>query len=541
MTSPRMPAGSAAPSPEPAPSEASAPRRWGLALAGALLLGEFMWLVNRFTTEGLKDCPEEWARLMHGVKSLPQIGLLLVTALLLFRRTETIDGIHERPWQRSRSRWTALVAAQLLAFALLYRSSAGIFDERLAGVRFPLIALGAWVALVAATAGLGVLFFQPLPALLGGLSRRAGFLLGASFVGVTAWLVGHFAADEMSQPLRGPTLWLSSNLLQLFEPDSFSDTARFYFGTERFYVEIAPACSGFEGMGLMLVFASAYTWISRGELRFPRALLLPLAGIAVVWLLNVLRLVALVLIGTHVSVDLAMGGFHGLAGTLAFCVAALGLVAVARRSTWLTIQAESRAAGHERDGTAAYLTPFLLTIALGMILGAFGESGRVLEPLKSLAAAAALWLFWRQYAIELRPAWIPALLLGALAFVAWVAIPNSSPAQTSSTLLAVRVASCLCIEPLVEELAFRGYLMRRLSSSEFESLGAGQVSILAWGVSSLAFGAVHGHWIASTICGAAYGFAYMRRGRIVDAVLAHTCTNVLLVGLAALRGDWSMV
>lgn len=496
--------------------------------------------MGRFTTNGLEDSTEDWARLMFQAKALPRIGLVLVTALLLFqpaRREEPTTSAGARP--RSSWRWALLVIGQLAAFVLLFRSTAAILEERLAGVRFPYLALAQWVALVAATAALGLLLLQPLDVLLRGLSRRAPALIGACFLGLTAWGVGQFAADNLSDSLRSPTLWLASKLLHLFEPDAFSDAAHFIFGTSSFSVRIEPVCSGFEGMGLTLVFSSAYLLVFREQLRFPRALLIPLAGVGCAWLLNVSRLVALVLIGTHGSRSLAMGIFHSLAGTLAFCAVALGLIAISRRMRFFTVGAAVAPVVEERDGTAAYLAPFLVTVALGMVISAFGESGRALALLEPLAAALALMLFWGKYAIDFRASWIPGLLLGSIAFAVWIVIPRADSPQPADAWLVLRVVSSLCIEPLVEELAFRGYLMRRLCTAEFESLGAGQVTMLAWGLSSLAFGALHGHWIACTIAGAAYGFAYMRSGRIFDAVLAHSWTNLLLVALAALRGDWS--
>ena len=496
--------------------------------------------MGRFSTHGLEDSTEDWARLMFQTKALPRIGLVVVTAMLLFQPARrAVPAAPAGARQRSHRRWAFLVAAQLAAFALLFRSTAAIFEERLVGVRYPLFALAEWVALVMATAGLGLLLLQPLSALLHGLSRRAPALLGACFLGLTAWGVGQFAAENLSESLRGPTLWLASKLIMLFEQDGFSDAAKFIFGTRSFSVHIEPVCSGFEGMGLTLVFASAYLLVFRGQLRFPRALLIPLAGVACAWLLNVLRLVALVLIGTHGSRGLAVGIFHSLAGTLAFCAVALGLIAISRRMRFFTVGAAVAPVAEERDGTAAYLAPFLVTVALGMVISAFGESGRALEVLKPIAAALALTLFWGKYAIDFRSSWIPGLLLGSIAFTVWIVIPRADSPQPADAWLGLRVVSSLCVEPLVEELAFRGFLMRRLCTAEFERLGAGQVSMLAWGLSSLAFSALHGHWIACTIAGAAYGYAYMRSGRIFDAILAHTWTNLLLVVLAAVRGDWS--
>jgi membrane protease YdiL (CAAX protease family) len=45
----------------------------------------------------------------------------------------------------------------------------------------------------------------------------------------------------------------------------------------------------------------------------------------------------------------------------------------------------------------------------------------------------------------------------------------------------------------VEELAFRGYLMRRLTAAEFGGVTPARVSILALSISALLFGLLHQH------------------------------------------------
>jgi CAAX prenyl protease-like protein len=522
-------------------SGTAAPRRiaWW---AAVLLLAEFLWLVARFRADTLRDSPEEWAQLMFRAKSLPQIALALVTALLLFQRPQRAQPPSRPPPQpRTPAQLALLVALQLACFGLLFRSSQGIFEQHLAGVEHPLLALGAWALFAAATALAGILLFVPAATLARSVAARAPFLLGAGLVGLAAWGAGKLVVEELSGPLRAPTLWLGVKLLGLLESQPIVDVARFQFGTPACTVEIAPECSGFEGMGLMAVFACAYAWFFRARLRFPQLLLLPLAGVLCVWVLNVVRIVALVWIGTHVSRGWAEGGFHSLAGTFAFCLAALGLVAVSRRLAFFTPDPHRAAAEEERDATLSFLAPFLLVVAFGMVRGALGADAWALDYWKPLAAACALWFLRRGHALAPGPVRAPPLLLGALVGLAWIAIPGAQGRPDPGSALPVRILNLVCIVPLVEELAFRGYLMRRLGSSEFESVAPGQVPLRNLALSSLLFGVLHGHWIAATLAGLAYGHAYMRRGRLFDAVLAHATTNLLLVGWAFWRDDWSLV
>ena len=59
-------------------------------------------------------------------------------------------------------------------------------------------------------------------------------------------------------------------------------------------------------------------------------------------------------------------------------------------------------------------------------------------------------------------------------------------------------------------------------------------------LSSAAFGALHGRWLAGMLAGALYALAYYRRGRLGDAVLAHATTNALIAAYVLATGTWSL-
>jgi len=82
------------------------------------------------------------------------------------------------------------------------------------------------------------------------------------------------------------------------------------FGTNRFEVEIWPACSGYEGMALMIALLSIYGFLQRYQLRIYRALwIIPLASLTM-FFLNSIRIAVLVAIGHFYSPQLALDGFH---------------------------------------------------------------------------------------------------------------------------------------------------------------------------------------------------------------------------------------
>jgi CAAX prenyl protease-like protein len=95
--------------------------------------------------------------------------------------------------------------------------------------------------------------------------------------------------------------------------------------------------------------------------------------------------------------------------------------------------------------------------------------------------------------------------------------------------IAARSLAAVVTVPLAEELAFRGFLYRRLISADFEAVSFRRFSWLALVLSSIAFGLLHGdRWFAGAVAGLAYGGVMIRRGRIGNAVVAHGMTNALI-------------
>jgi CAAX prenyl protease-like protein len=94
--------------------------------------------------------------------------------------------------------------------------------------------------------------------------------------------------------------------------------------------------------------------------------------------------------------------------------------------------------------------------------------------------------------------------------------------------------------PLAEELAYRGFLMRRLQSRDFDSLAYERVGWFAIAASAVLFGAAHGAlWLPGCVAGFAYGWIVRRQGRLGEAVTAHMMTNFLVAAVALGSGNWA--
>jgi exosortase E/protease (VPEID-CTERM system) len=421
-----------------------------------------------------------------------------------------------------------------------------------------MLLLASWYGAGALAVVLALFAFVP-PRYCCDLVRGTGYVW--IFATVAAGLAWRFVLPLRSawnsslwRPATDATFSLTKFLLQPFLSDLVLDRAHLTIGSSRFSVMIAAGCSGFEGAGLMLVFSLGWLWFFRRECRFPQALVLVPAGIAVMWLLNAVRIAVLILIGTAGFPAVAIGGFHSQAGWISFNLVALGVsFAATRVPWWRNRQGEPLPQSKPADNlTAVYLLPFLAILAAAMISRAVSDGFEWLYPLRLIAAAAVFWCFRTRYAaLNWRLSWFgPAI--GAVVFLLWMSLEpathldNSLASHLAAYPTAARLAWITCrtlaaiiTVPLAEELAFRGFLIRRLMSADFASLDFRSYTYIAILLSSLAFGLMHGdRWIAGTIAGVLYALVFLRRGSLGDAAFAHATTNALIAATVLTQGKW---
>jgi CAAX prenyl protease-like protein len=97
------------------------------------------------------------------------------------------------------------------------------------------------------------------------------------------------------------------------------------------------------------------------------------------------------------------------------------------------------------------------------------------------------------------------------------------------------------IVPIAEELAYRGYLLRRLVGQDFAAVRFEGIGLWPLLTSTAVFAAAHGTlWPAAAVAGLVYGLIVIRTGRIGEAVLAHATTNTLIALAVVLGGHWEL-
>ena len=496
------------------------------------------------------------------------------------------------PWIEMLARWGASGARFAVALALFWivfgQARAPVIfrdtEEFLAsGIRAPwltahavLLAVFCWfthllynrpaleeAAALWALSGVGVvvsaaLIFLP-PAAWRLLGTRTADIWGFGLVAAGGAVALSASARSLWGPFSGATFQVSAWLLSWVAPVIHSDPGRRILGTDRFQVRIAPECSGFEGMALILVFGGAWLWFFRSEYRFPRALLLIPAALVAIWLLNAMRIASLIWLGHAGWEAVAAGGFHSQAGWIAFVLVSLGLCWASRRWRWVTADADRSVGPRPQtpsvgDWTAPWLLPLLAILGTGLVTRAASSNEfDLLYPLKVFAAGGAMWLFRNEYRrLKWRLSWA-APVAGVAAFALWMGLERLSPAPPNTAIrdglaalgspsaalwTAFRVVGASLTVPFAEELAFRGFLLRRLASPTFIRVDPRQFRALAWLGSSLAFGLLHGdRWLPGTLAGLIYAAAYARRASFGDAVAAHGITNALLAAWVLATGE----
>lgn len=511
-------------------------------LIGVLPLAELAFLTHRFDPSVLATRGGWLAHAVAASGDVVRAAVPLLAAAVLIgaaRYRQLAPALHtalaspRRPW--------GALAGHLAGFAAVVWLGDTVFGdgEPTTGPLLAWIAAGAFAAVCW------------LVALLPGIARsgRAPLVAAAAAAGVGLLGAGAAAVTrDWWQPLGRSTVWTVYGLLVGLGYEVGAEPERFLVGTPRFVVEITPYCSGYQGIGLMWVFLGAYLALFRERLRFPRALWLLPIGTALAWILNAVRIAALVAIGHAGHEEIAVQGFHYHAGTLLFCATALGLGAwaMSSRAFGRTVAAP---VGRADRATAAYVLPLVTLLATSLVTGAASSGGvDALYGVRVVTAAAVLWWYRRELAgAGWRCSW-NGVGIGVVAFAVWVALAGTGADGDLGTVLArhdvawrlpwigFRTLGAVVIVPIVEELAFRGYLARRLTGAEFTAVPLERVTWPALAASSVLFGLMHRDVVAGAAVGILYGWAARRRGRLGDAVLAHGITNALLVAAVLLAG-----
>ena len=214
----------------------------------------------------------------------------------------------------------------------------------------------------------------------------------------------------------------------------------------------------------------------------------------------------------------------------------------------------------------AFVVPFvafILFLAFSQWIGGLGRGEFVLDkpaywvyPLQTLVCGGLLSFYWRYYRLGFPNQWAFTIGIAVLVFAIWIspqAVFGSSPRldgfdptvfASGSGLywatLVFRFLRLVVVVPLVEEILWRGFLLRYLIREDFETVPFGTFSWLSFGVVTLGFALEHNRpdWVPALITGALYNWVAIRTRSLSSCILAHAVTNLLLGIFILKTGQW---
>lgn len=209
-----------------------------------------------------------------------------------------------------------------------------------------------------------------------------------------------------------------------------------------------------------------------------------------------------------------------------------------------------------------YVLPFAVFVAFLWLRGVWRLPALTDETVR-IGVIVALLLVFSRSAIDLRVHHIGGTLaLGAGVFLLWIApdtlIPgyrahwlfqnpvtgSLAPSLSAGDLsdwrvLALRSVRTSLVVPVVEELFWRGWMMRWLISADFRSVALGSYTRWSFWAVALLFASEHGpYWDVGLLAGIAYNWWMVRTKSLGDLILAHALTNACLCAFVIATHRW---
>jgi len=202
----------------------------------------------------------------------------------------------------------------------------------------------------------------------------------------------------------------------------------------------------------------------------------------------------------------------------------------------------------KRRPEVGYILPFAVFIAFLTI----DKLVPVSQPVRFLGVLAALAFFSRGL-LPARPSrFLASALLGVAVFFIWIGpdvlLPGyrhsflfsnafvghpegvTVPAdKTSPIFLIFRILGSVLTIPIIEELFWRGWMMRWIANRHFTRIPVGTYHAEAFWIVACLFASEHGsYWDVGLVTGVIYNWWAVRTRNLTDCVVAHAVTNACL-------------
>jgi uncharacterized protein len=202
-----------------------------------------------------------------------------------------------------------------------------------------------------------------------------------------------------------------------------------------------------------------------------------------------------------------------------------------------------------------FMAPFFLFMLCLSVGNYFPDQHYAIYPVRAILVAALLAWYWRSLPPLTPAAPMASILVGVAGVILWIGLDpilvhydqpligrnpfQLYPAGEAWVLFGIRLLGITFIVPVMEELFWRGFLMRWLIKDDFTSVPLGTYQSFSFWITTACFAAVHGpEWPLAVVVGVLYGAWFVRTKSLGSVMLAHGVTNLLLALYCLIANDW---
>jgi hypothetical protein len=220
-----------------------------------------------------------------------------------------------------------------------------------------------------------------------------------------------------------------------------------------------------------------------------------------------------------------------------------------------------------RSPSLFYIAPFASLIAVLVLQRLLSLPPLPLEAGSVAIVLSVIALSWRR-ARDLQPDklrvrnWMGSLAIGTGTFAVWIApdvlIPGyrhhvwfendvfgrfvpglSEAARAQPAVLWLRAFRAIALAPVVEELFWRGWMLRWVMRDDFLAIPLGTYSARSFWLVAILFGLEHGpQWDVGIATGVIYNWWIGRTKSLGDSILVHAVTNACLSAYVLATARW---
>jgi CAAX prenyl protease-like protein len=211
--------------------------------------------------------------------------------------------------------------------------------------------------------------------------------------------------------------------------------------------------------------------------------------------------------------------------------------------------------------TIGYIAPFLAFVGVMGLERLTALPAEWLYLIRFLIVAVLILTVSRPY-LSLRPsAPMASIVIGIAVFLIWIGpdalfgyrhfwlFENRLTGSATSSLapelknnlafILLRSAGSFLLVPILEELFWRGWMMRWLIDMDFLKVPLGKYVPSAFWIVAILFASEHGpYWEVGLAAGIIYNWWLIRTRNLADCILAHAVTNAVLAGYVLVTDRW---